>query len=144
MPRRYRDPFHTQALSTESVVTFDGHDLLVQETRDPLGNRVTAGERHTDPNRPPVRLRFGVFEVDLRAVFLHEGDWHGTGPDDREEKCGSESRDDRRHVGEGPRHERDDYLADELSGVLGAALAFAVFGGRFCLPSARQEFANEP
>jgi hypothetical protein len=45
LPHRYRDPFHTDALPTEGVVDYDGHDLLIRETRDALGNRVTAGER---------------------------------------------------------------------------------------------------
>jgi RHS repeat-associated protein len=55
LPHRYRDPFHTSAVRTESVVTYDRYDLLLQETRDPLGNRVTVGERHADPLQPPVR-----------------------------------------------------------------------------------------
>src|SRR5262249_41117122 len=38
LPRRYRDPFHTNQLNTETVVTFDDHRLLVVETRDALGN----------------------------------------------------------------------------------------------------------
>ena len=42
---RYRDPFHTSEVSTESFVTLDAYDLLMLETRDPLDNRVTAGER---------------------------------------------------------------------------------------------------
>ena len=42
---RYRDPFHTNAVSTESVITYDKYDLLLVETRDALGNRVTIGER---------------------------------------------------------------------------------------------------
>lgn len=57
LPHRYRDPFHTNAVSTESFVTYDFYDLLVQETRDALGNRVTVGERNVDPARPPVQLR---------------------------------------------------------------------------------------
>ncbi len=57
LPHRYRDPFHTHAVSTESFVTYDTCDLLVQETRDALGNRVTVGERNADPTQPPVRLR---------------------------------------------------------------------------------------
>jgi RHS repeat-associated protein len=40
LPHRYRDPFHA-----ESIVTYDGYDLLMLETRDALGNRVTVGER---------------------------------------------------------------------------------------------------
>jgi RHS repeat-associated protein len=57
LPLRYRDPFHTSAVSTESFVTYDLYDLLIHETRDPLGNRVTAAERHLNPNLPPVTLR---------------------------------------------------------------------------------------
>lgn len=45
LPHRYRNPFHTEAVSTESVVSFDAYDLLLEETRDALGNRVTVGER---------------------------------------------------------------------------------------------------
>jgi RHS repeat-associated protein len=56
LPRRYRDPFHTSAVSTESVVDYDDHDLLPVGSRDPLGNRVTVGERLAggglDPARP--------------------------------------------------------------------------------------------
>ncbi len=42
---RYRDPFHTDRFTTETTVTYDSYDLLLQETQDPLGNRTTAGER---------------------------------------------------------------------------------------------------
>ena len=52
LPQRFRTPFHTTAASTESFVRYDQHDLLIQETRDALGNRVTAGERDQDPERP--------------------------------------------------------------------------------------------
>ena len=59
LPHRYRDPFHTTAISTESFVNYDTYDLLVQETRDAfgivLGNRVTIGERNVDPTKPLVR-----------------------------------------------------------------------------------------
>ncbi|MFB7287796.1 SpvB/TcaC N-terminal domain-containing protein [Actinacidiphila glaucinigra] len=38
--QRYRDPFgHT------TTITFDDHDLLMRDTCDPLGNRITVGER---------------------------------------------------------------------------------------------------
>ena len=57
LPHRYRDPFHTSAVSTESFVTYDTYDLLVQETHDALGNRVTVGERDLNPTQPPVRRR---------------------------------------------------------------------------------------
>jgi RHS repeat-associated protein len=42
VPRRYRDPF-----GFDTTVTFDGYNLLPVETRDGVGNRVTAGERDT-------------------------------------------------------------------------------------------------
>ena len=40
LPHRFRDPFEQTI-----TVSYDSYDLLVQETRDALGNRVTAGER---------------------------------------------------------------------------------------------------
>jgi RHS repeat-associated protein len=56
LPHRYRDPFHTDPVSTETFVDYDAYDLLVEETRDALGNRVTVGERTPagviDPNKP--------------------------------------------------------------------------------------------
>lgn len=56
LPHRTRDPFHTDAVSTESLVAYDAYDLLIVETRDALGNRVTVGERQPngdiDPNKP--------------------------------------------------------------------------------------------
>jgi RHS repeat-associated protein len=51
---RSRDPFHTVAVSTERFVAYDAYDILVEETRDALGNRVTVGERDIDPTKPLV------------------------------------------------------------------------------------------
>lgn len=45
LPQRYRDPFGQTA-----AVTYDAYDLLMAETRDPLGNRVTVGERDAAGN----------------------------------------------------------------------------------------------
>jgi AraC-like DNA-binding protein len=58
LPHRYRDPFHTDQLNTETMVTFDDYKLLVVETRDALGNTVRAENDYrvlgphvmTDPN----------------------------------------------------------------------------------------------
>ncbi|HKO95844.1 MAG TPA: SpvB/TcaC N-terminal domain-containing protein [Pyrinomonadaceae bacterium] len=50
LPRRYRDPFHTTGASTEAVVTYDAYDLLLVESRDPLDNRLTVGERDAAGN----------------------------------------------------------------------------------------------
>ena len=47
LPRRFRDPF-----GNTTAVTLDGYDLLVSQTRDPLGNLVTVGER--DPEGRPA------------------------------------------------------------------------------------------
>ena len=43
--QRYRDPF-----GETTTITLDGYDLLPVETRDPLGNRVTVGERDVSGN----------------------------------------------------------------------------------------------
>jgi RHS repeat-associated protein len=56
LPHRSRDPFHTSAVSTESVITYDAYDLLMVETCDALGNRVTAGERRPDGTIDPSKL----------------------------------------------------------------------------------------
>ncbi len=42
LPRRFRDPF-----GHDATVRYDAYDLLLEETQDPLGNRVTVGERDT-------------------------------------------------------------------------------------------------
>lgn len=55
LPHRYRDPFHTNAVSTESLVTYDAYDLLMLETRDALGNRVTVGERRPNGDLDPTK-----------------------------------------------------------------------------------------
>jgi RHS repeat-associated protein len=73
LPHRFRDPF-----GQTTVVTYDRYDLLVSQTRDPLGNVVAAGERDSsgrlttdgndyrvlaprlvsDPNRNRAAVRF--------------------------------------------------------------------------------------
>ncbi|CAG6396335.1 RHS repeat-associated protein [Actinacidiphila cocklensis] len=45
LPSRTRDPFHSSETSTQGFIRYDRHDLLVVETADALGNRVTVGER---------------------------------------------------------------------------------------------------
>lgn len=50
LPHRYRDPFHTNTAPTESLLSYDSHDLLMLESEDALGNRVTAGERNAAGN----------------------------------------------------------------------------------------------
>ena len=53
LPRKYVSPFHTNAVSTVSLVTFDAYDLLTIETIDALDNRVTVGERQLDGTIDP-------------------------------------------------------------------------------------------
>lgn len=55
LPHRYRDPFHTDDISTESFVIYDAYDLLLRETRDALDNRVTVGERKPGGDLDPAR-----------------------------------------------------------------------------------------
>ncbi len=57
LPHRYRDPFFTDHVNTEGLLVYDNYNLLLQETCDALGNRVTVGERNVDPTQPPVQLR---------------------------------------------------------------------------------------
>jgi RHS repeat-associated protein len=45
LPRRFRDPF-----GHDTRVTYDAHNLLLLETEDALGNRVTVGERDAGGN----------------------------------------------------------------------------------------------
>jgi RHS repeat-associated protein len=54
LPWRWRDPFHDGAESTESLVVYDGYDLLPLESRDPAGNRITAGGRKPDGSIDPA------------------------------------------------------------------------------------------
>ncbi|MEY9987990.1 RHS repeat-associated protein [Streptomyces sp. V4I8] len=44
LAHRYQNPFHTAALPTESVVTYDAHHLLPVQTEDALGNRSTMSQ----------------------------------------------------------------------------------------------------
>ncbi len=45
LPHRFRDPF-----DQETILTYDGYDLLMLESEDPLHNKVTAGERDAQGN----------------------------------------------------------------------------------------------
>ncbi|MDP9021636.1 MAG: toxin [Actinomycetota bacterium] len=56
--RRFRDPFHRPAVPTDTVVTYDDHDLLLLESRDPVGNRTTAGTRRNDADQTLEAARF--------------------------------------------------------------------------------------
>jgi RHS repeat-associated protein len=55
LAHRFRDAFHAGDAPTERFAAYDDYDLLVRETRDALGNRITVGERDADPRRPLAR-----------------------------------------------------------------------------------------
>ena len=101
LPRRMRGPFDTEAAPTESRVSYDALDLLMVETVDALGNRVTVGERDengvitrggndyrvlqpwlvSDPNRNRTAVAFdalgmvvGTAVMGKPAPALEEGD----------------------------------------------------------------------
>ena len=59
LPHRFRDPF-----SQTGFVTYDDYDLLLLDTRDPLENRVTAGERQNDGSVTP-RINYRVLQAEL-------------------------------------------------------------------------------
>jgi len=67
LPRRVRTPFHTDTISTETTVTYDDYDLLICDTTDPFGNRVTAGERRADGSIDATKpgLDYRVLEPSL-------------------------------------------------------------------------------
>jgi len=62
---RHRDPFHTNALSTESSVSYDRYDLLTVEARDALGNRITSGERDAAGNLTAAANDYRVLQPRL-------------------------------------------------------------------------------
>ncbi|KAJ2973538.1 hypothetical protein NQ176_g6551 [Zarea fungicola] len=53
--RRSRPQYNRENSHSESFFDYDKYDLLLQEVRDPYGNRVTSGERNIDPSQPLVR-----------------------------------------------------------------------------------------
>lgn len=51
-PLRFRDPFYSKENDTEVEIQYDAYDSLVQESRDAMYNRTTAGIRNVDPLLP--------------------------------------------------------------------------------------------
>lgn len=63
LPHRYRDPFHLDgAWNTETFVNYDAYDLLVLETRDTLGNRISAGTRKQDDSLDKHGIDYRVLQ----------------------------------------------------------------------------------
>jgi len=77
LPHRTRDPFHTNAVSTESFVSYK-YDLLMTETRDALDNtvratsdyRVLAPRLMTDPNGNRSEVAFDVLGMVAGAAVM--------------------------------------------------------------------------
>lgn len=53
---RAHDAFHSDLQSTAHIVRYDRYDLLVEEVVDPVGNRISAGQRSLDPTALFTRM----------------------------------------------------------------------------------------
>ena len=74
LPRRYRDPF-----GQDAFVDFDANDLLMVETRDALGNRVTVDANDyrvlqprlvSDPNRNQTEVAFDTLGMVVGTAVM--------------------------------------------------------------------------
>ncbi|MEK6804180.1 MAG: toxin TcdB middle/C-terminal domain-containing protein [Nitrospirota bacterium] len=74
LPRRYRDPFGQNAF-----IDFDGHDLLMKESRDAPGNRVTVDTNDyrvlqprlvSDPNRNQTEVAFDTLGMVVGTAVM--------------------------------------------------------------------------
>jgi RHS repeat-associated protein len=83
LPHRHRDPFHTTAMPTETVVTYDRHDLLAVQTIDALDNRVIASRLDyrvlqpaeiTDPNRNRVTVAYDALGMVVASAVMGKAD----------------------------------------------------------------------
>jgi RHS repeat-associated protein len=68
LPRRARDPFQDGVTSRDREVVYDSYDMVVVDTIDQAGNRVTVGERNADGSRAPDGP--GVDYRVLKALFV--------------------------------------------------------------------------
>jgi RHS repeat-associated protein len=78
LPHRYRDPFHAATWNTDSFVRYDGYDLLVEETRDAVGNNLSAVHDYrvlqprmvTDPNGNRVEAGFDILGMVVGTAVM--------------------------------------------------------------------------
>jgi RHS repeat-associated protein len=79
LPHRYRNPFHTETVSTEDLVIYDQYDLLIVETRDALDNsvaveandyRVLQARRIADPNGNRMEVAFDVLGLVVGTAVM--------------------------------------------------------------------------
>jgi RHS repeat-associated protein len=79
LPRRFRDPFQQ-----DTAITYDVHDFFVTETRDGLGNRVTALNDYrvlqprsvTDPNGNRAEVAFDTLGMVVGTAAMGKVDEH--------------------------------------------------------------------
>ena len=81
LPRRYQDPF-----GQDAFVDFDDHGLLMAETRDALGNRVTVEANDyrvlqprlvSDPNRNQTEVAFDTLGLVVGTAVMGKPDEEG-------------------------------------------------------------------
>ncbi|WHZ29750.1 MAG: insecticidal toxin complex protein [Nitrospira sp.] len=78
VPHRYRNPFHTNVVNTESLVSYDAYNLLAVETQDALGNttrsmndyRLLTPRRITDPNGNRAEVACDVLGMVVGTVVM--------------------------------------------------------------------------
>ena len=81
-PRRFRDPFHRSGFETEAFVEYDAYDLAVSETRDALGNLVSAIHDYrvlqprlmTDPNGNRSEVAFDALGMVVGTAVMGKQD----------------------------------------------------------------------
>ena len=78
LPHRTRDPFDTSAAPTETFTDYDEYDLLVQQSRDALGNVVAAVNDYrvlepqlvTDPNSNRTAVAFDALGMVVATAVM--------------------------------------------------------------------------
>lgn len=78
LPQRVRSPFHREDFATETTVEYDTHNLLVTQTRDALGNVVSARHDYrvvqpslmTDPNGNRSEVAFDTLGLVVGTAVM--------------------------------------------------------------------------
>ena len=65
LPIRFRDPFYTDTVSTESRIQYDAYDLSVVQSEDALGNKVSAGVRDLSQTLTQSSIDYRVLQPRL-------------------------------------------------------------------------------
>lgn len=79
LPHRYCDPFHSNVVNTETIVTYDSYALLIQATRDALANQVIVDRNDyrvlqpsliSDPNRNQTEVAFDALGMVVGTAVM--------------------------------------------------------------------------